>query len=117
VISYVHALVYHERNPAEHGGLQQEIEASVRTDEHRQEVSAMGRAIADELRAQGRKEGRKEEAVRARQQTLLRQIRRRFGELPAETVTAVEAATSVEQLDSWLDRVITAATLVAVGIG
>jgi hypothetical protein len=112
LLSYVHALVYHERNPAEHGGLQEEIEASVRTDEHRQEVSAMGRTIADELRAQGRKE----EAVRARRQVLLDQLRQRFGELPRETVAAVEATASVKQLGTWLRSFATAATLEEIGI-
>jgi hypothetical protein len=107
LLSHIHALVYYERNPAEHPGLQGEIEASVRTDEHRQEVAAMGRTIADELRAQGRKEG----AAQALQQAILRHLRRRFGEPPPETVAAVEAATSVKQLNGWLDRVITAARL------
>jgi hypothetical protein len=112
LLSYIHALVYHERNPAEHEGLQGEIEASVRTDEHRQEVSTMRRTIADELRAQGRKE----EAVRSRRQTLLRQLRRRLGESPAEAVAAVEAANSVKQLNGWLDGVVTAARLADIGI-
>ena len=117
LLSYVHALVYHERNPAEHRALQEEIEASVRTDELRQEVSAMGRTIADDLIAKGRKKGRKEEQVRSRRQILLNLLRSRFGELPRETRAAVEANKSVPELDAWLERFATAVTLEDIGIG
>jgi hypothetical protein len=106
------SLVYHERNPAEHGALRHEIEASVRTDELRQEVSAMGRTIADELIDKGRKQ----EQVRSRRQVLLNLLRKRFGELPQETVAAVKGNTSVQELDRWLERFVTAGTLEEIGI-
>jgi hypothetical protein len=77
----------------------------------------MGRTIADELKAQGRKEGRKEGAIRGRQQVLLRLLDRRFGTVPAETVATIEATTNVKILDGWLDGVVTAPTLDEVGIG
>ena len=38
LLSYIHALVYHERDPLEHQNCREAIESSVRTDEHRQEV-------------------------------------------------------------------------------
>jgi hypothetical protein len=57
LLSYIHALVYHMRNPPERPALQEVIEASVRTDEHRQEIFAMHRTIADELISKGKKEG------------------------------------------------------------
>jgi hypothetical protein len=60
LLSYIIALIYHERDPSEHGGLRETIETSVHTDEYRQEVSRMGRTIADELREEGLKRGRKE---------------------------------------------------------
>ncbi len=116
LLSYVLALVYHERQPAEHGALQEEVEASVRTDEHRREVAVMGRTIADELRAQGRKEGRREGTVDALRGTLLNQLGKRFGRLPSVTVSAIEATADIEQLRTWLDRFATASTLEEVGI-
>jgi flagellar biosynthesis/type III secretory pathway protein FliH len=101
--------------------LQAEIEASVRTEEHRQEVSAMGRTIAEELVAKGRKEGlkegRKKAEVKVRQQTLLHLLSRRFGDLPREIKAAVTAARSIEQLDAWLERLLDAQTVADVGIG
>jgi ElaB/YqjD/DUF883 family membrane-anchored ribosome-binding protein len=116
LLSYLHALVYHDRDPAEAARLQEVIEASVRTEQHRREVAAMGKSMADVLREEGRKEGKKQEAVRSRKETLLRLLRRRFGEPPTDVSAAVEACKSVSQLDDWLDRFATAAKLEDVGI-
>ena len=79
----------------------------------------MGKTMADVLmergrtegERKGRTEGRTEAAIETRQQTLVRQLRRRFGDVPASAVSAVEATTDVEQLDTWLDRLVTASTL------
>ena len=52
----------------------------------------MQRTIAQEMQAEGRRigrnEGRKEGELHARQKTLLRQLRRRFGDVP-EAIAAV----------------------------
>src|SRR5436305_2848313 len=50
LLSYIGALVYHERAEPEREGWRQEIEASVRTDKDRQEVTPMVRPIAEALR-------------------------------------------------------------------
>jgi hypothetical protein len=112
LLSYVMALVYHAREPSEWPDLQQAIEASVRTDEHRQEVFEMRRTIADELKEEGAREG----AIRNSQQTLIRQLKRRFGGVPDELSSAIRATNDPEQLDEWLDRFATAETLDEVGI-
>lgn len=52
-----------------------------------------------------------EAAIETRQQTLIRQLRRRFGKLPARVTRAIDATTATEQLDEWLDRLVTANTL------
>jgi hypothetical protein len=72
----------------------------------------MGRTIAEEWK----KEARKEEAVRSRRQILLDLLRERFGGLPEETVIAIESSKSIQELDTWLRRFATAATLEEVGI-
>ena len=77
----------------------------------------MGRTIADQLIDKGRYKGRKEERIRTRRQVLLNQLKCRFGELPRETVAAIKANTSVRELDAWLERTITAASLKEMGIG
>ena len=50
-------------------------------------------------RAEGRTEGRTEAAVETRQQTLVRQLRKRFGDVPRGVVRAVESITDVAQFD------------------
>ena len=79
----------------------------------------MGKTMADVLiergwnkgRTEGLTEGRNEAAIETRQQTLIRQLRRRFGKLPAKVTRAINATTATEQLDDWLDRLVTAPTL------
>jgi hypothetical protein len=112
-LSYIHAFVYHDRGAAEEPDLQEKIEASVQSDEHRQEVRDMGKSFAHELMDKGRKEGRRE----GRKEALLRFLRNRFGDLPSETIDAINATVSVRQLDAWLDRVSTAQTLAEMRIG
>lgn len=120
LLSYIHALIYHERDPDEVPSLQDTVEQSVQTDEHRQEVFQMGKSYADVLiergREEGREEGRGEGELTARKQTLLRLLERRFGELTGRVIQAVEAAQDMQQLDEWLDRFATATTLDEIGI-
>jgi hypothetical protein len=131
LLSYLNALVYHDRAATEWTGLHETIEASVQNDEHRKEVFDMRQSMAEVLIAKGKKEGRKEErrknqekvekvrkeeAVRARQQLLLLLMRERFREIPSAVVSAIEAATDIEQIDKWAARFATAKTLAEVGI-
>jgi hypothetical protein len=108
LLSYVMALVYHVREPSEWPSLQNAIEASVQTDEHRQEVFEMRRTIADELKEEG--------ATKAFQQTLIRQLKRRFGDVPDDVTSMIRGTDDAEQLNAWLDQVVTAETLDEVGI-
>jgi len=59
---------------------------------------------------QGRKEGRREGERRAERRVLLKQLRLRFGELPAAVVARIEAA-EVPELDAWAERFVTASRL------
>jgi hypothetical protein len=112
-LSYVHALVYHGRDPAEQPRLQRDIEVTAAAGAHQQEVFRMGRTIADALKEEGRTQGQLETA----RATLVRQLRRRFGELPEETVRVIESTSDLDQLNTWLDRFATAETLDDVGVG
>jgi len=112
LLSYIRALVYHNRNPSEWSGLQTLIETSIQDDDLRQEVSRMGKTIADVLKEEGRVEGRTE-ATRSK---LFQLLRRRFGELPQGTMDQIERTDDLEQLNAWFDRAITAESLEAVGI-
>jgi len=120
LVSYIHAMIYHERRPAEHGRLHRAIEASVATDTHRQELVQMGKTIADVIRDEGMKEGMKEGIkegeIRSKRETLLRLLEARFGKPAADVHDVVESTTDIEQLDTWLERFATAKTLKQVGI-
>jgi hypothetical protein len=115
LLDYVGALVYHDRNEAEHAKLQEALERSMQNEELRQEVIEMGKSMADVLmergEQKGRTEGRIEASVKTRQQTLVRQLRKRFGDVPRGVVRAVESTSNVARLDDWLDRLVVANTL------
>ncbi len=119
LLSFVGAMIYHERSEGEHVELHETVEDSVSREESRREVAKMGRTMADVLiergriegQTEGRTEGRTEAAIETRQQTLIRLLRRRFGKLPARVTRAINATTATEQLDEWLDQVLTANSL------
>ena len=75
---------------------------------------------ADKLVEKGRKEGltrgREEGVVEGSRGTLVRQLTAKFGELPEEAKTRIESMSRAE-LDSLLDRVLTAETLEDLGLG
>ena len=120
LLSYIHALVYHEREESEHQALHRTIEDAVRNKHRQKEVSAMPRTIAEALKDEGRQEGRKEGfesgSLETLQNTLLRQLQRRFTKVPASVEKVVRNTRRVEQLNTWLDLVVTAPTLKDIGI-
>jgi DNA replication initiation complex subunit (GINS family) len=75
----------------------------------------MTRTMADVLIERGQTEGRTEAAIETLQQTLIRLLRRRFGKVPAKVTRAINATTTIEQLDEWLDRFATANSLDEMG--
>ena len=62
---------------------------------------------------QGIEQGVQQGMVQGERTALLRQLRRRFGELDADTEERVANA-GVEQLNQWLDNVLDARTLAEV---
>lgn len=64
---------------------------------------------ADKLIEKGRKEGRKAGVIEGKRETLLRQLSAKFGNLPREVAAKAEAMSAAE-LDSVLDRLLTART-------
>jgi predicted transposase YdaD len=125
LLTYLHALVYNQRHVAEQPKLQQAILDSVRAVDRREETGQMAKTIAEALiergarqgKREGRREGRREGEWHARQQTLLRLLGQRFGELPPEVMATIEATRDIERLDAWLDRLATAKRLADVGVG
>ncbi|MBN2490292.1 MAG: hypothetical protein JXQ29_05535, partial [Planctomycetes bacterium] len=86
-LSYIHALVYHVRLPEEQPGLWRQIEASAATERHRQEVGKVTKTIADVLKEQA--------GIETTRKNLVRLLRLRFGDLPAETIALIESTKSL----------------------
>ena len=70
--------------------------------EHAEEIMTAG----EQLIERGRKDG----LEKGQEQALVKILAARFGALPEPAAARIRAANSV-QLDAWLDRVLTAATL------
>jgi hypothetical protein len=113
LLSYLQALVYHDREVPERERLRQAIVTSVRTDARRREVQTMTKTIADALREEGQQQG----AVKALSQSLVNVLRAKFGRLPKATEKVIRETQDPRRLDAWLVRAGTAATLEEVGIG
>ena len=62
---------------------------------------------------EGKVEGKAEGLVEGKAATLTRLLERRFGPLPRELASRISAA-DLDELDTWLDRVLDAGTLDAV---
>lgn len=75
-----------------------------------------GRMDIEQGEQRGEQRGQQREALSARQQTLIMLLRKKFGKVPDRIVQRIEATTTVEQLDAWLEAVITAAKLADMGI-
>jgi hypothetical protein len=116
LLSYLEAMIYHDREPSEHEGLRDVVLASVQTDERRREVQAVARSMADVVREEGRTEGLRQGAVQALREVLMRLLRKQFGRVPKAVERAVNATDNSARLNTWIDRVLTAAALDDVGI-
>ncbi len=71
---------------------------------------------AEKIENQGREEGLKEGLLEGKREALLRQLETKFGPLTEETISRVRAVQSVQELDSYLDRVLVAASLDDMGL-
>jgi hypothetical protein len=112
VSSAADRLAHHEREQNEYPSLLESIKKTIRDEDRRREVIDMPRSMADVHLEQGREEG----TIKTLQETLLRQLLRRFTEVPATVEKVIRATHRIEQLNSWLDLILTAPTLKDMGI-
>jgi hypothetical protein len=142
LLSYVEALIYHEREEPEREPMQRLVEEAVQQDPHRWEVVDMGQSMAEFLRlwrigeeAVEQESHRREvfdldrmmveilaedaterEVVRVLQRTLLPKLHLKFRRVPKGVVKRVENTAEVTQLEAWLKALIKARKLADVGI-
>jgi len=79
--------------------------SAVREDEAKEEIMS----AADDFIELGHQRGLERGLAEGQRRTLLRQLRARFGELPAAVVARVQSAVS-DELDLWAERVLSART-------
>ncbi len=60
---------------------------------------------------EGERRGERQGEQRGEQRTLIRQLRRKFTRVPKGIVQQIEATSDLEQLDNWLDQIISAKKL------
>ena len=103
LLSFMHAMIYHDRETAEHEALVEILRSTARKD-YQPEVILMGKTIAQELREEGKHEGE----IEGMRKSLVRLLTKKFKGIPENILAEIQATTDNQQLESWLDAVLTA---------
>ena len=96
---FVYAMVYHDREPAEREPLVELIRSTVRKS-MQPEVDAMSKTIAEAPKEEGENAGTRN--------AFLFLLRRKFKKVPENIVAEIQATTDNQQLENWLDAILTA---------
>jgi hypothetical protein len=113
LLSYIRALVYHDREQTEQDELREVIAASVRTDERRREVETLFMTGYEAALEEGRQEG----ALSNTREVLRNLLRSKFGRVPRAVEKAIRTTEDLGQLNAWVVRAGMASTLEEAGIG
>jgi hypothetical protein len=116
LLSYIQAMIYHDRAVSESEPLREMIVRSVRTDTRRKELQTMTQTIAEALREEGREEGVRMGELQSRREMLLELLRTRFGRVPRTIERVIRTTDDISQLKTWIVNFATAKTLADVGI-
>jgi hypothetical protein len=108
LLSYLAGAVYHYRAASEREEMLTAIQNAAKVDEFRLEVNMVRRTIADAERDEGR--------IEIQRKTLITLLRQRFGELPTSLERSIQATANIDQLQTWLERVIPAESIADMGI-
>ena len=100
LLSFMHALIYHDRETAEHEPLVEILRSTARK-AYQPEVILMGKTIAEALREEGKKEGKQEGEIEGRRDFFLLLLRERFKTVPQSIVAEIQATTDLRQFDIW----------------
>jgi hypothetical protein len=96
LLSFMHAMIYHDRQAAEHESLVEIIRSTVRK-ANQAEVMLMGQTIAQALKEEGKQEGE----IAGRRDFFLLLLRERFKTVPESIVAEIQSTTDIHQLDVW----------------
>ena len=81
------------------------------------EAQEMEVTWADKMKEEGRQEGRQTGLVEGKRGTLLRLLAAKFGPLPKETTSRIQTVESLDELDDYFDRALTANSLEEMKLG
>ena len=80
------------------------------------EVQEMEVTWEEEVLEKGREQGRLSGLIEGKLETLKHQLTKKFGTIPEKTMARIEALDSLEELDTYLERVLAAETLEDMGL-
>ena len=103
--------IRHRRPPEEMDRLLTAATGSMEDVSRGREVEVMARTSAEDLIEQGKAIGEARGRITAKRETLLRQMRLKFGPLPAELEATLGELADVARIDELLVRILTASTL------
>ncbi len=107
-------LFRHLSEVSEGGALFQALLEAIESEELREDVMGLRKEWEDKARElgkrEGREEGREEGRAQGRAELLLKLLRLKFGKIPRSAAQRVRRA-SLDELDRWAERVMTASTL------
>ncbi len=89
--------------------------SGIMSQEGYREAQKMRSTWADEMKEEGRKEGRKEGVVEGKRVTLLQLLTMKFDTVPDATRARVQSL-SLDDLDTYLERVLSVGTLEEMGL-
>jgi hypothetical protein len=72
--------------------------------------------LAEKLRLEGHDKGKEAGFIEGKRETLKRLLAAKFGVLPPRVLESIDTLRSSEELDRYIDRVLTAATLSDLGL-
>ena len=71
---------------------------------------------SEKMMEKGREQGRLSGLIEGKRETLKHQLTKKFGTIPEKTMARIEALDSLEELDTYLERVLAAETLEDMGL-
>ncbi len=110
-IYYLYLLILHRRPPEEHDELRTLVYQHIQDTPRKEEIGKMAQTMAEYLIEQGEKRGEKRGETRAKREVLLKLLRHQFDSVPESLTSKIASTRSLSQLDTLIDRVVTAESL------
>ena len=115
-IHYILLLIYNRREPEEHAKLTNIVTDAVQDRKRQEEVSKMGRTIAQALIEEGMEIGVEKGIVQTKQEVLIDLIQFRFSSIRPEINDKIRSIQDIDRLTSLFRRALSANSIEELGI-